>query len=157
MSAVVAAIALGVGPPSGTPPTLSGTPAGQLSLNGGTPFSVSSFQWGAGVGVSNSNPPVISPPSLSEITVTKGYDANSVTLANDLVGKTIIPTVRIALNWSDATLVYDFTNVVVSGDSVSSGGGQPSESVSLNYGNIKWTYTDASGTTSGSGTTRPSS
>ena len=101
--------------------------------------------------------PVISTPSLSEITVTKGYDANSVTLANDLVGKTIIPTVRIALNWSDATLVYDFTNVVVSGDSVSSGGGQPSESVSLHYGNITWTYTDASGTTSGSGTTRPSS
>ena len=57
VSAVVAAIALGVGPPSGTPPTLSGTPAGQLSLNGGTPFSVSSFQWGAGVGVTNSNPP----------------------------------------------------------------------------------------------------
>ncbi len=52
VSAVVAAIALAAGPPSGTPgnpPVLSGTPAGQLSLNGGAPFPVNSFQWGAGV------------------------------------------------------------------------------------------------------------
>ncbi len=76
---------------------------------------------------------MISNPSLSEIVVTKGYDANSVTLANDLVGKTIIPTVRVTLSWSGATLVYDLTDVIVTGDSVSSGGGQPGQSVTLNY------------------------
>jgi len=146
-SAIVAAIALAAGssgPPQGTPPTPNGTPAGTLSLNGGAPITMTSFQWGAGVGVSAGDPPQISAPSLSEFVFTKGYNASSVVLVNALVGKTIFPKATFTATWGSGTsLVYEMTNAIVSGDSVSSGGGQPSESVSLHYTSLKWTFTDA--------------
>jgi type VI secretion system secreted protein Hcp len=152
VSAVVAAVAPAAGPPGGTPPGQSGTPAGQVTLSAGaTPFSVRSFQFGAGVGISGTNPPVFSKPEFSEFTFTKGYDSNSVVLLNDLATKTVLPKVVLTATWdSGATLTYELTNAAVSGDSVSSGGGQPSESFSLHYTSVKWTFTDASGTSSGS-------
>ena len=150
-SAIVAAFALAAGgPPSQTPPTSTGTPAGQLSLNGAAAFPVSSFQWGAGVAVSGSVPPVISDPSISEITVSRLFDGNSIVLLNALVGKTVFPTAKLTATWgSGATLVYDMKDLVISGHSTSSGGGQPSESDSLNFSKLKWTYTDATGTKTG--------
>jgi hypothetical protein len=136
-------------------PGQSGTPAGQVMLSAGaTPFSVRSFQFGAGVGVSNTDPPVIGNPSFSEFTFTKGYDSNSVVLLNDLATKTVLPKVVLKATWdSGATLTYELTNAIVSGDSVSSNDGdQPSESFSLHFASVKWTFTDASGTSSGSST-----
>jgi len=149
-SAIVAAFALAAGGPQSQPAPTS-TPAGQLSLDGAAAFPVSSFQWGASVGViDGSVPPVIGDLNISEITVTKLYDANSIDLVNALVRKTVIPAAKLTATWgSGATLVYDIKDLVISGHSTSSGGGQPSESDSLHFAKLKWTYTDASGTKTG--------
>lgn len=154
-SVVVAAIAIAAGggqPPATTPPKPSGTPAGQIKLSDtATPFSVSSYQFGAGVGVSSDDPPQISNPSLSEFVFTKPFDRNGVVLLNALVGKTIFPKIVFTATWDPGTtLVYELTNAVISGDSQSSGGGQPSESFSVHFTHLKWTLTDASGSISGS-------
>jgi len=63
-SALVAAIALAAGsggPPATTPPKANGSPAGQVTLSAGaTPFSVNTFQFGAGIGISDTDPPQFS-------------------------------------------------------------------------------------------------
>src|SRR5262245_2837128 len=144
-SAVVAAIAFAAAG--------GGTPAKQVPVAGtvklsdnATPFSVSSFQFGAGIGINNDDPPQFSDPSLSEFTFSKGFDGNSVTLLNALVGKTVFPKVVFTATWGSgatlSTLVYEMTNAAVSGDSVSSGGEQPNETFSLHFTHLKWTLTD---------------
>ncbi len=153
MSAVVAAIALAsstAGPPVGTPPNPGIAPAGTLQLGTLAPFSVSSAQFGVGVGIGG-HPRVASAPSLSEFVVTRQTDAASSTLLQDVTHPSSFPTAVLTLSWGNGiTDVYTMTNVLISGWSQSTGGGQPSESVSLNFQDLNWKFTDASGSTSGS-------
>ena len=149
-SALVAAIALAAGS-SGSAPGKQ-TPAGEIKLSDtATPFTVSTYQFGVGVGVSSDDPPQISDPSFSELTFSRPYDANSTALLNAIVGKTIFPKVVFTATWDSGKLVYELTDAVVSGQSESSGGGQPQTTFSLHFTHLKWTFTDASGTTSGHG------
>ena len=156
-SAVVAAIAFAASSGSqagGPPPNPTGAPAGQLKLGTtGTPFPVTSFQFGAGVLIATSGGggTVSGRPTFGEFTFTKGVDANSVLLLNTLTDGAHFNSVVLTATWGNgASMVYELENVLVSSDSQSSSGGQPTESFSLNYRKLTWTYTDAAGTTSGS-------
>jgi type VI secretion system secreted protein Hcp len=131
--------------------------AGDIELN--------SFQWGVGRGISSptggSADREASTPSVSEITITKSMDKTSPALLKEaLAGQGT--TVRIffvdLIKGPVGTQVYaeyDLSNVLVSGYSVSSGGDRPTESLSLNFTKITYTYftQNADGTTSPSSTT----
>jgi type VI protein secretion system component Hcp len=65
---------------------------------------------------------------------------------------TQFPTAVMTATWvvggSSVTLKYELENVFVEADSIGGAGGQaPTENLSLAYGQAKWTYTDANGTT----------
>ncbi|MBC7842156.1 MAG: type VI secretion system tube protein Hcp [Gemmatimonadaceae bacterium] len=109
----------------------------------------SSFQFGVGLGVSISKGGVQkSDPSLSEIVVTKTFDAMSPALfINSCLGTTITAvtvdftgTAGDAANSSVIYLTYELTNAIITGHSVSSGGDLPSESISIAYEAIVMTY-----------------
>lgn len=155
-SAVVAAIAFAASNGSqagGPPPNPTGAPAGQLKLGTtGTAFPVATYQFGAGAAISAGGAGSSSgKPSFSEFTFTKGVDSNSVLVLNKLTLGSHFDKVVLTATWGNgASMVYEMESVLVSGESQSSGGGQPSESFSLNYRKLTWTYTDSTGTTSGS-------
>jgi len=50
---------------------------------------------------------------------------------------------------ASAKIVFDLTNVFVESIVHSGGGATPTESLSLAYGKIRWTYTDAGGNSTG--------
>ena len=111
---------------------------------------LSSFQWGAGLGVSSARggDRTVSEPSVSEITATKVTDKSSerffkALLKGDPVGKTEIAFTAAVKGESVAYLTLILEDVIVSGFSVSHGGGSemPSESVSLNFTKFDWSFT----------------
>lgn len=107
-----------------------------------------SFQWGVGRGISSptgaSADRESSAPSISEITVTKSMDKSSFALLNEaLQGEGVV--VQIDLCKTDKGVLvtyvtYTLTNTMISGYSVSSGGDQPSESLSLNFTKVEYKY-----------------
>jgi type VI secretion system secreted protein Hcp len=158
-SAIVAAVGLagqGGAPPL---PAASGQAAGQLTLGvGEKPIPILSYSWGA------SNPTTIATGgggigsgkvSISSFNFMKLVDANSADLFTAVAKGTRYPKVTFTSQWgtgsATATWVLDFDNVVVESIQHSAGSStSPSESVSIAFEKIKWTYTDATVTKSGS-------
>ena len=110
--------------------------AGQIEL--------SSMQLGGGGGV------CVAHPSFSEIVVTKIEDKATVPLYAALRDHTVYGTATIRFVRSadnQVSQTYVLTNAVVTGVSTSSGGGRPSESLSLGFSQLLMTYTffDGSG------------
>lgn len=115
---------------------------------------VNSFQYGIGRGIGSpaggSKDRESSAPSISEIVVTKPMDSSSFKImdaACEGTGKKV--KVRFAMTAPGTGtladyLTYDLDQVLVSGYSVSSGGDQPTESISLNFTKIEMNYIPAS-------------
>jgi type VI secretion system secreted protein Hcp len=110
---------------------------------------LNSFQFGIGRGVSSGAGGANregSNPSISEIVVTKANDVSSPGLYQDSVAGTFNSKVEIKLttttkNKVDTYLAYELTDCGLSGFSLSSGGDQPMESMSLNFSKIMMTPT----------------
>ena len=109
---------------------------------------VGSVQWGCGRAISTpvggSGKREASSPSVSEITLTKLMDSTSAKLAKEaLVGKAVtanIELVETGENKLETYLTINLTNAMISGYSFSSGGGRPSESLTLNFTKIEMIY-----------------
>jgi type VI secretion system secreted protein Hcp len=109
---------------------------------------INRVQWGCGRGISTpvggSGKREASAPSVSEITITKQMDSTSLKLAKEaLVGKAVtanIELVETGENQLETFLTINLTNCLISGYSYSSGGGRPSESLSLNFTKIEMIY-----------------
>lgn len=104
---------------------------------------LTSFQWGVGRGIATAGPGggskrEASAPSISEITVTKTFDAFSPLALKEAVGGKG-EDVKIDITRTDnsgkhvAFQKYILTECMMSGYSISSGGDRPSESISLNF------------------------
>jgi type VI secretion system secreted protein Hcp len=102
-----------------------------------------SLQWGVGRGISTPSSGGLSKreasaPSISEITVSKTFDAFSPLALKESVGGKG-SEVKIHLTRTDASgkhvafQKYILTETMMSGYSISSGGDRPSESISLNF------------------------
>jgi type VI secretion system secreted protein Hcp len=111
-------------------------------------IALQSFQWGAGVGVSNAHAGdrTTSTPSVSEIVVTKQTDKSSELLFKSLLkgeslGKGTISFAAATKGEAVAYATIDIEEVIVSGFSLSSGGEPPVESVSLNFIKFDWSFT----------------
>src|SRR5262245_61987948 len=161
-SAVVAALALGGS--FGTQVTraarVAGSPnptgqvAGRLVLDGGAPIQISSFSWGA------SNPVAIGSAgggvgagkaSFSSLSFMKNVDASSAGLILACATGSHFDKATFTATWGTgptaAQLVLELQLVFVDSVQQSGSGGARSESLSRDYGKIRWTYTDAGGTT----------
>ena len=159
-SVVVAAIAVGgtsgqAAAPSG-PPTPTGQAAGELTILG-TAIPILSYSVGA------SNPVTIGSGgggagsgkvSFSSLNLMKAVDINSPPLLSAVAKGQHLPTATFTAQWgtgpTSATMSYKLDDVIVESVQHSGGGGAPTESLSLAFAKVTWTYTDASGTASGS-------
>ena len=159
-SVVVAAIAVGgttgtSAAPAG-PPTPTGQAAGELAIMG-TTIPIQSFSVGA------ANPATIGSGGggvgsgrvhFSSLNLTKGVDINSSALLSAVAKGEHLTTATFTAQWgtgsSSATMSYKLDDVIVESVQHSGGGNAPTESLSLAFGKVTWTYTDASGTSSGS-------
>ncbi len=77
-------------------------------------------------------------PSISEVTISKVYDKSSPGLYQDALAGAFDTKVEIKLttttkNKTDTYLAYELSKCGISGYSLSSGGDNPSESISLNF------------------------
>jgi type VI secretion system secreted protein Hcp len=124
---------------------------------------LSSFQWGVGRGIGSATSGPASRessiPSISEITVTKRMDSASPGLWTDSVAGQLNSTVNIVFTTTDQGdtkefLKYELSNTGLSGYSLSSGGDMPTESLSLNFTKISWTFTSTAPDVSGTPTTQ---
>jgi type VI secretion system secreted protein Hcp len=103
---------------------------------------LNSFRWGVGRGISAPTGPgavrEVSAPVVSEATITKFFDSSSVPLIHEaFVGDPAHVDFALPVNGGLQTyLSFDLENTLISGDSISSGGGLPSESLSLNFTKI---------------------
>ena len=110
---------------------------------------LNSFQFGVSRGVSSGAGGATresSAPSISEIVVTKYFDASSAklyqdSLAGDFDTKVQIKMTTTTKNKVETFLTYELTDCGVSSYSQSSGGDAPTESLSLNYVKIMVTPT----------------
>jgi type VI secretion system secreted protein Hcp len=108
---------------------------------------LTSFQWGAGLGVGSARggDRTTSEPSVSEITATKQLDKSSELLfKNLLMGETLakgtISFTAAIKGESVAYAVLDLEDVIISGFSQSSGGDFPTESISLNFAKFVYSF-----------------
>lgn len=107
-----------------------------------------SLQFGVGRGIGaptgSAKEREASAPSISEVVVTKPMDASSMFLFTEAcIGKGKKVDIHITKTGQDQLVNYleiVLTNTLVSGYSVSSGGDNPSESVSLNFTKIELKY-----------------
>ena len=88
-----------------------------------------------------------SEPNISEIVITKRLDKSSTKLFMDAVAGDLSATVKFKFTTTtkdkvDTFLAYELTNCGLSGYSISSGGDAPSESLSLNFTKVMFTYTE---------------
>lgn len=118
---------------------------GQVTTDGFKDWiELSSCQYGVGRGVSSGAGGAqreSSAPSISEITVTKVFDKASSKLYWDSLAGTFNTKVEIKFtqttkNKTDTFLAMELSDCGVSGYSLSSGGDNPSESLSLNFTKI---------------------
>lgn len=108
-----------------------------------------SFQYGVSRAVSSGsggNTRESSAPNISEIVVTKHFDKSSAKLFQDSVAGTFDTKVEIKMNTTtknktETFLTYELTDCGVSSYSLSSGGDNPMESLSLNFVKIMVTPT----------------
>jgi type VI secretion system secreted protein Hcp len=108
-----------------------------------------SFQIGVGRGVTSGaggQKRESSAPSISEVTITKNFDVASSGLFNDAVAGTFNTKVEVKFTTTskdhvETFLAYELTDCGVSGYSVTSGGDNPSESLSLNFTKILFSPT----------------
>lgn len=110
---------------------------------------LTSYQFGAGIGIESAVGKAgnrsASNPSISEITVTKDYDNTSGLIFKNLCAGQSIPKMQIFFvkSMKGANFAYitvDLEDVFFSGQSMSSGGDKPTESVSLNFTKIKMSH-----------------
>jgi len=128
---------------NGTTGNGSGTTVTGSATNG--LIAINSIQWGTGRGISSATggTRTVSAPSFSEVTITKMMDSASPTLALLSANGTGTATCVLTIQDHDTgNVLYTLTlnHVYISGYSVSTGGGVPSESLSLNYTQITWVY-----------------
>jgi type VI secretion system secreted protein Hcp len=160
-SAVVAAIALGGSSgtqavPAGSPPAPTGQPAGQLVIENRPAIQILSYSFGA------SNPQTGSigggggagKVSFSDLNLMKSVDASSVQLLLDCAQGRHLRTATFTAQWgtgsAGAKVVFELEDVNVQSIQQSgSGGTAATESLSLGYAKIRWTFTDANGTSTG--------
>jgi type VI secretion system secreted protein Hcp len=160
-SVVVAAIAVGgqktqAAGGAASPPNPSGQTAGQLAIDGKT-IPILSYSLGA------SNPATIGTGSgggsgkvsFSSLNMLKAVDANSPAFFLAVARGQHFPVATFTAQWgtaaASATMSYRLEDVLVESVQHSGGGGgAPTESLSLAFAKVTWTYTDASGSTSGS-------
>nr|WP_245214319.1 type VI secretion system tube protein Hcp [Pararoseomonas indoligenes] len=118
---------------------------GQVTTEGFVKWiELNSMQVGVGRGVSTGGggqTREASAPSISEVVVTKPFDAASSGLFEDAVAGSFDTKVQIKFttttkNKVDTFLTYDLTDCGVSGYSTTSGGDLPQESISLNFTKI---------------------
>lgn len=110
---------------------------------------LNSFQYGVGRAVSSGsggNTRESSAPNISEIVVTKQHDIASAKLYQDSVAGTFDTKVEIKMNTTtknktETFLTFELTDCGVSSYSLSSGGDNPMESLSLNFLKIMVTPT----------------
>jgi type VI secretion system secreted protein Hcp len=93
--------------------------------------------------------------SFSSLSMLKAVDSNSPALFTAVARGEHFAVATFTAQWgtaaTSATMSYKLEDVVVESVQHSGGGGgAPTESLSLFFGKVTWTYTDASGTTSGS-------
>ena len=92
--------------------------------------------------------------SFSSLNLIKLPDATSAALFTAVATGHHFPKATFTAQWGTAataaTMSYTLEDVVVESIQQSGGGGTPSESLSLAFSKVTWTYTDPSGTTSGS-------
>lgn len=111
---------------------------------------LASLQWGVGRGISapsagGASKREASAPSISEVTVTKTFDAFSPLALKEAVGGEGV-SVKIDITRTDnggkhlAFQKYILTDTMISGYSISSGGDRPSESISLNFTKVDSEY-----------------
>jgi type VI secretion system secreted protein Hcp len=111
-----------------------------------------SVQWGVGRGIGS---PVgaqanreCSTASVSEVTVSKDLDKSSISLFKNAVGGSDkAALLKIHVLKQDGTKIvpfveYEFSNALISGYSVSSGGDRPSESLSFNFTKLQIKYVE---------------
>jgi type VI secretion system secreted protein Hcp len=110
---------------------------------------ISSFQWGVGRGISSPSggraSRESSAPSVSEIVVTKHVDSSSPKLSQlfsdgHQAGQRAIIAVRKAGGKQQDFLTISLYNVLIGLLRSSTGGDRPTESLSLNFTKIEWTY-----------------
>ncbi len=110
---------------------------------------ISSFQFGAGTGVSKESGHLkASVVSLSDVTMTKSFDAMSPPLFGACSRGASLPKAHVIFAKPNADaksgaipyLTVLMEHAVISGISWSSGGEMPSESISLTYEKITFTY-----------------
>lgn len=118
---------------------------GQVTTEGYAKWiELGSFQFGVGRGVSSGaggKQREGSNPSISEVTVTKDFDIASPKLYEDALAGSFATKVEIKFTTTtnskvDTFLTYELTACGVSGYSLSSGGDNPSESLSLNFSKV---------------------
>lgn len=107
---------------------------------------ISSFQWGVGRGITGTTGSAgdrQGRASVSDIQVTKHTDTSSPKLVQASASGTHFPEVVIEFVRPDKQIAYQvkMKDVVVSKYAMSSGGDRPTESVTLNFSKIEWTYT----------------
>jgi len=128
-----------------------GTVNGDVTAEGFKQWiAIHSFQFGVGRGIStpvgSSKNREASAPSVSEITVTKELDSASVPLLQAALGASKAVEVKVFFTRTDKDkmetyLKYTLTNTLVSGYSVSSGGAELKESLSLNFTKVEVNHT----------------
>jgi type VI secretion system secreted protein Hcp len=157
-SAFVAAFALGGSgtPAAPTPPTPTGQAAGQLTIEGSPPIPILSYSLG------ESNPASFSTGgggigagkvSFSSLNLMKAVDASSAKLLLACARGEHLANASFTAQWGTGTaaakIVYALDDVFVESVQHSGGGNAPTESLSLALGKIRWTFTDANGTSTG--------
>lgn len=124
---------------------------GQLVLDGGTPAPVTGFGWevtadsswtkGSGASVGKPNP--------GKLRLQKPIDGSSIPeLQNIVLGsafKNAVLTITSGKGNTATTMVYEMTELYVTGVSQSAADGLTSEDLSMVFKTVKWTITDASG------------
>lgn len=129
----------------------NGTVKGQTQVDGfNEALEVMSFQFGAGIAVSPSTTNMTrtcSHPHFGEITVARLSDSATPQLLQHLAeaitleGETVITFTREDKSQTLPLIVIKLTDVILSAVNISSGGDEPTETISLNYAQIKLEYT----------------
>ena len=110
---------------------------------------VMSLQWGAGRAISTTAGSAAnreaSEPHLSDVIITKTFDASSTDLfVNSCTGnegKTVKIELTTTGSPSNTYCVYTLTNALISSYSVSSGGDRPTESVGISFTKLEFKFT----------------
>lgn len=127
---------------------------GQIVLDGGAPTPVTGFGWtvtadsswtkGGGASVGKPNP--------GSLRVTKPVDAGSIAAFHNIVSgssfQTAVLTLTSGKGNTTSTMVYEMTDLFVTAVAQTAADGLTAEDLSMVFKTVKWTFTDASGSSS---------